>query len=281
MDIAVIGAGPAGMLAAHAIVRNGHEPVIFAPQKKSHISKVQCLWRQIPGMPVESFTLTLERRGIRARYATRLYGNPAAQCGWDKAQPGPHNVWPLDEVYDILWDRYSDFIQPSGLLSRVQIQDLLESFPVVLSSASARDLCYGAHTFQAQQTQIVAKETVASAQAMTALNGERDSQDPRNDFYRWTRCRGLEVWEYATDDWEQFAMGTMLVHKDRGTAVPGLKPRWNDCDCYQEVDTGYERPQQLHRIGRFGRWEQGVLAHQAFADTTAILANLGLGARYA
>ena len=39
-------------------------------------------------------------------------------------------------------------------------------------------------------------------------------------------------------------------------AWSGVKPLATTCDCYR----------QIKRVGRFGRWQKGVLVHHAFAQ---------------
>jgi hypothetical protein len=47
----------------------------------------------------------------------------------------------------------------------------------------------------------------------------------------------------------------------------GKKLISNTCDCHPRI----------HRVGRWGQWQRGVLNHHPFEQTQALLASVGLG----
>jgi hypothetical protein len=262
--IAVIGAGPAGLLAAHAVERMGHEPVIYAPAKKSDVLKAQCLWGEIPGLNVEPLRLLVRKLGEGTRYAKRLYGQETAETSWDAITPGAHTVWPLDKVYDELWLRYGGEIT-DGFLTKPALSEVLHNYPVVFCTAPLNHLCYDeGHTFVGISTSIDRHRVDPHVPPQMVMNGTEVFRE-EDDWFRQTVSRGELVTEFS--NWSGFIF--------RGES--GLKPVKTDCNCWQNEKKVGSRPRQLHRLGRFGKWSKGVQNHQAFDEAVAIMATEGLG----
>ena len=266
--VAIIGAGPAGLLAAHAVERMGHVPHIFAPLNKSAISKVQCLWKLPPGLDFKPYDLEVVKHGTAAGYARLLYGYETAPNSFDEVRAGHHMVWPLDEVYDWLWDRYEKEIYP-GMVKMSGVQGLLSDYSVVINTAPLWKLCQDIkHNFQSVYTLVNTKQTNLEGHyvpASTYLNGRDESND---QWFRWSWCRGEETIEYSST-----AKNPMPIEMfSRGT-----KPISTDCTCWQSLGRVGDKPRQLHRIGRFGRWARGVMNHHAFETTVALLSTEGMG----
>lgn len=121
MKIGVIGCGPAGLLAAHAATRNGHEVTIFSKSPtKSPLYGSQYLHEEIPGVYCgPSHTVKYELvDGDITDYRQKVYGDR-----WDgDVSPGTldgeHKAWDIRLAYDNLWTLYKKHIFTLDLSKR-------------------------------------------------------------------------------------------------------------------------------------------------------------------
>jgi len=270
MRIIVLGCGVQGMLAAHAIARNGHEPVIISDDRpKSKVSPSQFLLREIPGITdeVHRLNLVIEKRGSQAGYAKRVYGSYNAESSWSEVGAGTHDIWLLKEAYDLLWAKYAGCIS-NEKINTAKIQELLCDYAVVISTIPAPPLCLADHHFDMIPVwilEVLGTERSSFAPLMI-YNGDPDQPNQGANWSRYSSIRGHETWEYTHD-----------IGGSRPGVRRGVKPTGNNCDCWDAAGERGDRPLQLRPVGRFARWERGVLMHHAFEDTVAILANEGLG----
>src|ERR1700754_1371461 len=119
--VAILGAGPAGLLAAQAAHERGYDPVIFSRPKmgdrlgsvaKSELHGCQYLHAPVPslawaggaGTPV-NYTL----RGTSAGYRRKVYGTDDSRIAVSPDEYGraeAHMAWDLRRVYSKLWHRW-------------------------------------------------------------------------------------------------------------------------------------------------------------------------------
>jgi hypothetical protein len=252
--IAVIGCGPAGLLAAHAASQNGRAVTIYARAKeKSVISGAQHLHEAIPDLTSASpdFDLAYIKIGERRGYAEKVYGNPDAPCSWDAFPTGVLGAWSLQAAYDSLWEMYSDRI---GVLDvePEYLPGLLNTYDLTISTASRPSLCKDRkHDFKSASVRItdepMARELIEylpDSEHVIVYNG-----DSRYPYYRTSVINGIASTEYPT------SIG--LVASEVGRL--GYKPISNNCDCWS-------REKRFIGIGRFGAWRKGVLVHHAYAE---------------
>lgn len=238
-EVAILGCGPAGLLAALATEQAGHEPVIYSYKIKSTMPGAQFLHKPIPGVTPErpDATVLFTKVGTREGYARKVYGRPTAPCSWDQFPAGLYGVWSMGKLYDALWERFE---------SRINDVDCDEQFlnaldaRLVLSTIPAIYLCCGQrHEFRSQEVFI----------------RTRPSSSLRGRY--WDHV------EYNGTTWDPYYRRSYLfgrVSEEFGhwvsDSVRGEKPLGTDCDC---------RP-SIKRLGRFGQWRKGVLIHHAYHD---------------
>lgn len=109
MKVAILGCGPAGLLAAHACYISDVEFDIFSKKRKSELFGSQYLHNPIPeltdyrddGVPVKYITL-----GTPEEYRRKTHGK------WWDGQVAPeefepdHTAWDIRQAYDRLWNLY-------------------------------------------------------------------------------------------------------------------------------------------------------------------------------
>ncbi len=267
MNIAVLGCGPAGLLAAHASTLNDHSVTIFSRKERSKIHGAQYIHEPIPelceGDPTEvSFT----KIGDEAGYAYKVYGATNHETSWH-AFGGIHRAWPMSGVYSLLWAKYASLIE-SCEFGPQQMRELLNAdmYDLVFCSLPRQAVCEHqeggpdelAHQFNSARV-MFAPYCNLGLDNVVMYSG-RDSEP----WYRTSRLFGHDWTEYGTYD---------PINEEPRDFDPlpegwrvGIKPTTTDCDCFD----GYHK---LVRIGRFGQWSKRVLVTDAFADALEALPN--------
>jgi hypothetical protein len=267
----VLGAGPTGLLAAHAAQSKGYNVTVFSKPDprtneaaKSELFGCQYLHAYIPelGMMDESgHHVRYLLDGPVDGYRRKVYGE-SWQGSVSPDEYGPedsHMAWDLREAYDRLWERWHRSIVPMSI-GPAQVENMLAVEPliVVLNTIPAPSVCRDkqAHKFLVQNVYAMGTKDVTMAQArlpyyapnMTVqCNGWRDTG--------WYRA--ATVFGYSTLEWPEGKRPPIEG------VVPVSKPLSTDCTCWPS--------NRMHRLGRYGRWTKGVLVHTAYFDTLKVL----------
>jgi hypothetical protein len=248
-SVAVLGCGPAGLLAAYRLASEGFHPFIYSDRKApSFIAGAQFLHVPIEGLtrPEPDAVITFAKAGTREGYATKVYGSPDAPCSWDEFPTGEAPAWSLREINAKLWGRFSNHVS----VARIKPEDvafLVRTFRMVVSTIPAQSLCYRPrhHEFTGAKVWI-RHQAPEGLENVIAYNGL-----PTVPWYRASNIDGEGFTEYG--------------HAVQN-AASGTKPLSNTCDCFPEVV----------RAGRFGRWEKGVLVHDVLDTVESALRGRGL-----
>jgi hypothetical protein len=264
--VAILGAGPAGLLAAHAAAICGQPVAILSYGKKSVLGGAQFLHEPIPELTDDEpdVTITYKRSGTAENYQRKAYGmGPQPSfVSFDgvkngMTQPG----WNLRKMYDRLWDLYGGQITETEVSATTLPGILSDSlFSLVISTIPLRSLCRsderhvaGGHRFTRQSIKILNGACVSGSDDNTIwYDGSRD-----RSFYRASRLFGVASTEWGLSMADSappgVTAGSVTVHK----------PLENTCDCWPD----------LIKVGRFGRWQKGVLAHDGFRTTVVAMAD--------
>lgn len=251
MKVAVLGCGPAGLMAAHAASVSGAEVQIFSRRRKSEMYGCQYLHAPIPGMtdvaPVE---VHYHLHGDIETYRRKVYGDNFDGAVSPEDLVGNHAAWDIRRTYDNLWMEYGRQIRNEDLSAAWLCNFLPRSeYDLVINSIPRRALCRSPHhTFPSEQVWALGDAP------------ERGIFAPRYSNNNQVICNGMEsppwyraacVFGYSTVEWPSHGLP---VTKAFEHAQVVWKPIETDCDCWPDV---------MH-VGRYGRWEKGVLSHTAF-----------------
>lgn len=267
--VAVLGAGPAGLLSAYAATLKGYEVTIYTmpdtdlsarpgTPKKSDLYGCQYLHAPIPGLTEgEGAWVKYLLDGGSEAYREKVYGG-----GWrgsvspDEYGPEePHRAWDLRAAYDRLWDLFRSEMHPA-ILNGFNVMPLFEDQTTrVFATVPLNTLCRadGGHTFE---TQMVWAMGSAPGQELPYVAPDNTVQCNGYDAPRWYRA--ATVFGHSTLEWPQGVKPP--VHGVARVA----KPLRTDCVCFMPSD-------RWHRLGRYGQWRKGVLVHEAFSRATEIL----------
>jgi hypothetical protein len=252
MKVAVLGCGPAGLMAAHAAVLNGDEVTIISKKQKSHIHGAQYGHKAVPELNDHrrpDARIRYVKIGERKVYASKVYGDPDAPCSWDHFEEGLHKGWSLHDTYERLWARYSRLVRDTkGVTPYLYDMTIRPHYDLVISSIPAYSLCHrkDEHRFDRVHVSFKQGDPVEIMQSFDE-NIIVYSGQPLDGWYRASRIFG--------HSWREF--GGVRDDAD----FQGVKPIGTNCDCYPEI----------RRVGRFGRWQKGALTTDAFYYTLKTL----------
>lgn len=270
----VLGAGPAGLLAAHAAEERGWEVNIFSAPgpdgsaQKSELHGCQYLHAHIPRVTVgvEGMTVQYVLEGSSDDYRRKVYGNQwTGEVSPDEYGPErTHLAWDLRKAYDALWGRWGKRVAPLTIgpelaerLTKVKGQHVLCTIP-------AEQLCLaqGTHKFVTQGVWAMGTNDSVGMEWPGRVVNKLPYRAPDNtvlcngnDAPRWYRA--ATVFGESTLEWpagpKPPIQGVVAVNKPLST----------DCDCHVSS--------RWHRLGRYGKWQKGVLVHTAYAETKELL----------
>jgi hypothetical protein len=263
--IAILGTGPAGLLAAHACEVSRCPYVLFGLGAKSILGGAQFLHRAIPGINDNDPDVTLRylMAGDPRSYQAKVYGTEdvpftsAARIHSGEEVP----AWSLSNTYNQLWSVMEGSINQVTIDARWMADQLdADNFAFVVSTIPRPALCLThagmvqdrAHAFVSQPVRI--SEECAFGDGMD--NTIVYDGTPNVSWYRTSRIFGV-----GGTEWGESAKELKLWTP----TITVKKPLRTDCHCW------YGR---VLFAGRFGTWRKGVLAHEAYSDVLAVLQNV-------
>lgn len=258
-------------MAAHAVALAGQPLVILSRPYKSRLGGAQFLHEPIPELTDDEpdIWITYQRAGNAAMYQFKAYGNGPQPTfvsfdGVEKGmtQPG----WNLRKIYDRLWDMYGGQVTERQMNAET-LREVLEDelFSYVISSIPLSHLCRraqmttpGGHRFSQQAIMILNDKCFGGHEDNTVwYDGTRS-----HSWYRSSRLFGVE-----STEWGVRAAADVPYNTDDMVAVQ--KPLETTCDCWPSS-------KKFIKVGRFGRWLKGTLAHDGFRSTVQGLHGAGL-----
>lgn len=268
MKIAILGYGPAGLIAAKTLYDEGHTDLdIIGAGPKSVIGGAQYLHEPVLNQHQEpEGEITFVKIGGREGYADKVYGDADVSTSWDHYE-GVVPAWGLLPAYDVLWDHFADNLI-HDTLNGLSLSMLNETgmYDLVLSSIPSHGLCLrpGEHTFPRAKIVLAPVSPVHMSNVVVYSGREEDA------WYRTSNIFG-EAWSefnVALSSKAQYFDSALTGRDEEGEQVlvqHGFKPLGTDCDCHPNVV----------RIGRFGLWDRKVLLHHVPYQVRAALAKKG------
>src|ERR1700754_4864038 len=249
-------------MAAHAAAQCGHDIKIVSKKRKSEMFGAQYLHREIIDVDCgRPKLIEYKLLGTTNGYRDKVYGPGYKGTVSPEELEESHTGWNIRRAYDDLWDMYSTFIidmvvegkdlKEGGLLAELN-PDL------IISSLPAPALCVGKEChFEDQNIWAIGDApergpfdpTHAAEPNSVVCNGEPD--------IGW--YRSANVFGRSTTEWPS----------RRKPPVEGVaqvvKPLTNNCTCFPDVI----------RVGRYGKWQKGILSHSAYYEVMDRLDALG------
>jgi hypothetical protein len=268
VKVAVLGCGPAGLLAAHAATLCGHSVNIYSKRMKSPMEGAQYLHMDIPGLRLPPpKTIQYSLIGDVDTYRQKVYGagDPDIVVSPQQYQ-GSHKCWDLRFTYSRMWNRWAPKVHDVMITHQI-MEHLVQMNDVIISSIPATTLCHNEdeHTFAYQPVSIdnlwsgplpaEAPRLWDGHENMVICNGlPVDDHVAETGWYRTSHIYGHMNTEWSSPD---------LVPKGRVASRVWRvrKPLSTDCTCWSNI----------MRVGRYGLWQKGVLSHHAYEQVMARL----------
>jgi len=253
VKVAILGCGPAGMIAAHSASTAGHDVAIFSRKRLSPMFGAMYLHAPIPGISPKQPEMVIEvlKTGTRQGYAEKVYGDPEAPVSWDKFDIGPTPGWNLKKAYHELWRRYQHLIWDMEFTPEM-LADWVKEYGRVFSTIPATATCLNwNHEFRKVTIDVVHGPTEDPTNMMSYNGGMFHGAPP---WYRYSRINKYESWEFGEGQIPLTIPTEILIKNVRVSR--GMKPISTDCDCHPGVV----------RLGRFGKWDKHAFTHHAYQE---------------
>lgn len=242
MMVAILGAGPVGLVSAHTVELYGHTVSVHGIKVPSEIKGAQYIHHAINELtPLDpEGTVTYRKVGTQEGYAQKVYGHPDAPCSWDRFD-GELPAWNINAHYSDLWQRFEDRIVDTEIRAPY-IESLLDEYDLVISSINPLGYCQYPQEHEFHWTGVRIVEYHQEIDDNTIIY----SGDPDDDFYRVSSIFGHRQAEYPQRVPGRRAIGAII-----------RKPLHTTCDCFLDDAS-------MVRVGRFGEFKRGLLVTDAF-----------------
>jgi len=258
VKVAVLGCGPAGLFAAHAATRLGHEVEIYSKKRRSEMFGAQYLHAPIPELTGEPFLVNYTLDGNVSDYRRKVYGDGITPEVSPESLQGTAKAWDIREAYykawELYWGRINDI---PNIDSGWWHSEALADCRVVISTIPAPALCAyrDRHSFTARDIWAIGDAPERGIFAPSIAPRNTVICNSRHDV-GWYRT--ANILSYRTMEWPDDNRPP-LEHVAKVT-----KPVSTNCDCGKERVGWW-------RAGRYGTWHKGYLSHRAYWDITAAL----------
>lgn len=261
MKVLVLGCGPAGLMAAHAVANatGGQAHIDIASRKrKSTMYGAQYLHRPIPGATdhLDWVMVDYYLRGTIDDYRSKVYGQTYDGSVSPEDLLERHRAWNIAKTYDVLWDMYEARITDMDIKPH-DINDARtegDGYKYILNTIPLDKLCPKGHAFRYRTIKAAgsAPDRGIEIPYQCEPNTVVCNGNPEPSWYRLSNIFGMK-----TVEWPEI-----------------VKPPLSHATIVKPVDTNCNCWPFMTRLGRYGTWTKGVLSHQAYFDTFDMLAGV-------
>lgn len=251
--VCVIGAGPAGLLAAYGAAQEGARVTVVHPGRWSEISGAQYLHGQIEGLEdhVDHFKIRYRWFGEEEGYRKKVYGDLVGSGGtsWRKFNP-IELAWDMKQAYEFLqrWVlQWTTVVQES--VTPDKLPGMVAYFDYVFNTAPLKYLAPEGRYFM-ENVLILNKKNLYGV----PLN-EIHYYGDRRAGHRSSNINGHVSVEFP------FSQIKQIRPRYRHRLKEVVKPLRSE---------GVEL-EGVYRLGRYGKWDKDQLVHQAYFEARDIL----------
>lgn len=268
MKVLILGCGPAGLFAAQAAINTGAQVSIVSKKRRSEMFGAQYLHQPIPQLSdLKAFReITYTLQGTPDQYREKIYGDRPGTRVSPESLVGKHRAWDIRQAYYRAYDKFEDWIidtqitGPQDLLDGIEVlHGIGGSFDLLINTIPMIMLCrdQDRHLFKSEDAYAIgdAPERGIVCPVQVPPDSVICNGLPAPAWYRAANVFGYKTVEWPSRRKPPFENVSLIT-----------KPLSTTCDCWPE----------MLRIGRYGKWTKGVLAHQAYWDTVNRLRDIGV-----
>lgn len=269
--IAILGSGPAGLMAAHAVGMAGQPFALFSKTLESKIGGAQFLHQHIPALcdekPDAIVTYKVTKFSTAEEYEFKVYGErledrlsrpqsvSIAHVHDGMTQP----AWSLMRVYERLWEVMAGKVNEADVTPE-WIDEHGSDFEFIISTIPAHALCRRTAGLEDGPMHRFTNSSIQIKQPCELMDNIPDNTivydgTPLRPWYRGSKLFGITSCEWP-----------IKVNTPFKNMINVVKPLATNCDCYPDIV----------REGRYGRWQKGILTHDAFIGTLKALDARGM-----
>ncbi|HEX4502155.1 MAG TPA: hypothetical protein VH187_13545 [Scandinavium sp.] len=265
--VAILGCGPAGLLAAHAARLMGCDITIISNKRKSSMLGAQYMHRAIPELDLNPpVKLSYVLQGNVDDYRAKVYGDDADESITVSPElfQGYHEAWSIRQAYNQLWKRYQAMIT-DDIIDQEYLLHAVNSYDATISTIPAKQLCYQRERHMFTSVKVWIDNTWRGGDVernkdrygtrhVVLCNGQSFDEDhpSQTGWYRTSI-----IYDHANTEWASDAINIFMPHG----VMPVIKPLQTNCDCWPGIV----------RAGRYGLWQKGILSHDAFEMALGVL----------
>jgi hypothetical protein len=247
----------------------GIDFAIFTRGERSTLYGAQFLGSDVPKLILRSQELQVSLQGTESEYRTKVYGPTYDGPVSPGAYVGKQTVYDIRQAYRDLWNHHERSINEMEFNANNfagMIQSMKDvGFSFVFSSIPANSVCGNdKHEFKSTKIYAIGDAPDAGINCPVRVP-DRSVVYCGNGNASWYRA--ASVFGHCTTEWPSLnSLGAPRRPPPVFGAVPVFKPLSTNCNCHSDVV----------RIGRYGEWKKGVLAHHAFDKVTQKLKTWGI-----
>lgn len=254
--VIILGAGPAGMFAAHAAFISGYNVHILSNRlQPSRMNGAQYLHRRIPELPASKFSVLYRLKGTAEEYRRKVYGDLQKIPVSPESLDGEQTAYDIRLAYSVAYQKYVAGIHRVDSLDYDSLRAAIDWKKVrhVFSTIPARSICGNqAHVFRQQTAYAIgdAPEIGVFAPPVTGENEVLCNGESEPAWYRASCIQGYRSMEWPSRRKPPIRNVAEIV-----------KPIDSTCDCFVAEGLPFTS------VGRYGKWNKGALSHDAYYQT--------------
>lgn len=204
MKIAILGAGPSGMMAAHAASDRGHEIEIFDRDPDQSRKNSGIFFLHSPcNLPLRGRMLRQTVLGVEGMtstdamalaYGLKVYGEPVLKNSVLSAYVNKEVlIYNAGQALNFLWDMYGHFVTMRDIAGAVDVRTFLQKFDKVICTIPAPAVFSDCDGADFKYTELWIKASSAPPDEFWAMY----NVNPQIEWYRCSALFGQFTMEYA------------------------------------------------------------------------------------
>lgn len=263
-SVAVLGCGPAGLLVAHAAEISGWDFRIYSRKEKSRLYGAQYLHKPIPGISNGPTMVDYKLNGTPQQYRRKVYGPEWDGTVSPEDFTEPHYAWDIRSAYDQLWRKYEGEIHELKLPEQLYLADNTYQADLVISTVPRKIWAMHGDVFESQKIWALGDTEmprVDPAYRPAPFTVQCDGT-PQTAWYRVSNIFG-----YCTVEWPW-----RPYYSSDNEPPWDIPPTYGASVVEKPLRHNSTAANDFVHLGRYGKWEKGVLTSDAFYDAMKVFA---------